>query len=388
MKRIDWIYLVAVLLLVGMGLVSLWTHTPPTNLKNESITQNHFVKQSVFLLIALVLLAVVMIPSYVVSRKIAYLPYVLLLATLIALPFMVKATNGARGWIPVGPLKLQPAEIMKIGVVLALGRWLALARDLTTWRSLIMPFAIAGVPAAIIFAQPDLGNAMLFFPVCMVMLFIGGARTKHLLIVLAVVIAIVPFAYRFGMKEYQRARFTSFIWPERVPKDLSRQQQESIKACASGGFAGRGPGESGQSIPFYVPERPTAFGYSIIAEECGWAGSTFVLILFGLLFWRGAAIARRTGDPYGRLLVVGLTVFLAAQVFINIGMNIGVAPITGLTLPFVSYGGSSLLTCFLTAGIVLNVGARWVPTFSSRDLDRGHREIREFVPQAEKWLVH
>ena len=381
-RRLDWILLVAILLLVGMGLLSLWSYMPPTNLKNENLAANHFMKQSVFLGISLIAMALILVPNYLHARRLAYIPYALLLATLVALPFLVKATNGARGWIPIGPLKFQPAEVMKIAVVLALGRWLSLARDLHAWRSLAAPFALAGIPAVIIFIQPDLGNAMLFFPVVMVMLYTAGARPKHLAILLVATVVFVPIAYRFGMKEYQRERLTSFLVADRT----SYQQMQSIKASAAGGLAGRGQAEDG--VQFYVPERHTDFIYSIVAERYGFAGSTLLLLLLGVIFWRCAKIAERTTEPFGRLLVVGLATFLAMQVFINVGMNIGVAPITGLTLPFVSYGGSSLLTCFITAGLILNVAMRWVPTFSSRDLDKGHREIREFVPQKEKWLVH
>jgi rod shape determining protein RodA len=384
--RVDWLYLAAAVLLAGAGLASLWMYLPPT--KGENLAGNHFVKQAVFLGIALVVMALTMIPNYLWARKLAYLPYALLLGLLIALPFMVRATNGARGWIPLGPVKFQPAEVMKIGAVLALARWLSLAKDLTSWRSLIVPFALAGVPAGIIFIQPDLGNAMLFFPAVMTMLYTAGARTKCLLIVLCCTLAVIPLAYQFGMKPYQRARLTSFLWPEDVPRDIRYQQEQSTKACAAGGFAGREFTAQGDKVPIYVPERHTDFVYSIVAEEFGLVGSTLVLVLLGVLFWRSSVIAGRTTEPFGRLVVVGLMTFLAMQVFINIGMNIGIAPITGLTLPFVSYGGSSLLTCFVAAGLVLNVAARWVPTFSSRDLDVGHKEIRSFAPQPEKWLVH
>jgi len=381
-KRIDFVLLLAVLLLVGMGLLALWSYLPPTNLKNENLAANHFMKQAAFLGVSMVALVLALLPNYLHARKLAYVPYALLLLTLMALPFLVKATNGARGWIPIGPLKFQPAEVMKIAVVLALGRWLSLARNLSTWKGLAAPLALAGIPAAIIFTQPDLGNAMLFFPVVMVMLYTAGARPKHLALVLVATLVIIPVAYRFGMKEYQRERLTSFLFADQT----SYQQMQSIKASAAGGLAGRGFGEDG--VQFYVPERHTDFIYSIVAEQYGFIGSTLLLLLLGVIFWRCAKIAARTTEPFGRLLVVGLATFLAMQVFINVGMNLGVAPITGLTLPFVSYGGSSLLTCFITAGLILNVAMRWVPTFSSRDLDKGHREIREFVPQAEKWLVH
>jgi rod shape determining protein RodA len=168
-------------------------------------------------------------------------------------------------------------------------------------------------------------------------------------------------------------------------KDLTYQQAQSILAVRSGGFNGRYLPE-GVNHSFHIPDRHTDFIYSILAEEMGFLGSSAVLLLFAIFFLQAGRIAHRTREPYGRLVVVGLTVFCALQVFINVGMNIGVAPITGLTLPFVSYGGSSLLTCFLSLALILNVGVRWVPAFSSRDLDRGHVSIRGFKPPPFYWF--
>jgi len=149
---------------------------------------------------------------------------------------------------------------------------------------------------------------------------------------------------------------------------------------------GRGLGESGSQLPFNIPDRHTDFIYSIIAEELGFAGSTFVLLLFTIYFTVSLRIAHQSREPFGRLLVVGLTTLLATQTIINLAMTLGVGPITGLTLPFISYGGSSLLTCAVAAGLVLNVAARWQPGFSSRDMAGGSVEIRDFQPQAVKWL--
>ena len=168
--------------------------------------------------------------------------------------------------------------------------------------------------------------------------------------------------------------------PDQVPRELSYQQMQSVRATAAGGLTGAEYGGR------YVPDRHTDFIMSLIGEELGFVGSSFLLFLFAIFFTQAAWTAAHTREPYGRLIPVGLLVILAMQLFVNVGMAIGVAPITGLTLPFVSYGGSSIVCCFLSLGLLLNVGARRLPVFSNRDVDSGHRAIRDFAPQQTKWL--
>jgi cell division protein FtsW (lipid II flippase) len=212
------------------------------------------------------------------------------------------------------------------------------------------------------------------------MLFAAGARKRHLGILLLVLLLASPVVWLKGMKDYQRERITSFLFKP------CYQQLQSVKACSSGAIAGRGVGESGTATTFYIPERHTDFVFSIVAEDLGFIGSSFVLLLITLYFATSLRIAHQSREPFGRLLAVGLTTLFATQTFINLGMTLGVAPITGLTLPFVSYGGSSLLMSAMSAGLILNVAARWQPSFSSRDMADGSVEIRDFQPQNVKWL--
>ncbi len=386
LRRLNWPLLLAAVGLCGMGLLSLYTLSSPVNMANESITRAFLVKQAVFLGIALALAGVVVLPSYLNYRHVAYVLYGACLLTLAGLLVFGRYTRGARGWIPLGPVNLQPAEFMKIFAVLALARWISLSRDLQTLRGMLAPLVLAGAPALVILVQPDMGNAMLFLPVVLAMLYVGGARKRWLLAILLLVVVAVPVVYKYGMKDYQRYRLSSFLWPDKVPREFSYQQTQSVRAVAAGGLTGRGLGESQYAQPFYVPDRHTDFVFSLVGEDLGLAGSTLVIALFGTFFLLASRVALRTREPFGRLCVVGLTSFMALQVFVNIGMNTGTAPITGLTLPFVSYGGSSLLTCFLSLAIVLNVDARWVPTFSGRDLDRGHLQIGAFRPATDNWL--
>jgi rod shape determining protein RodA len=382
LRRLDWPLLGTALMLAALGLFSLAKLASPGNLTNVAVTNAHVVKQAIFFAVSLGIALLLLVPGYQVTRRFAYLGYGACILTLAGLLVWGQTTRGAKGWIPLGPISLQPAEFMKLAFVFALARWMSFTKDLESWRGLAVPLLLTALPTALIYKQPDLGNAMLFFPVLLAMLFVGGAPRRKLAALVIVALVAVPVTYKFGMREYQRNRLVGFLGTD---KDLSYQQAQSLLAVSSGGFAGRELPE-GINHSFHIPDRHTDFVYSVIAEEMGFLGSSAVILLFGIFFLQAGRIAHRTREPFGRLVVVGLTVFCGLQVFINVGMNIGVAPITGLTLPFVSYGGSSLLTCFLSLAVMLNVGLRWVPTFSSRDLDPGHVSIRGFKPPPFYWL--
>jgi rod shape determining protein RodA len=371
--------LACVLLLSGMGLLSLWTQAPPTDLAGKSITQSIFLKQVTFLGVALAVMGLVAWPHYLNYRHLAYVLYAVLLGLLALL--LVKGTyvNGARCWFTLGPIKFQPAEIMKVALVLVLANVLMYGRDIQTWKGLVLPIALTAVPAALIVVQPDMGTTILLVPTLLAMLFAAGARKRHLAVLVLILIAAAPVVWIKGMKEYQRERITSFLF------NPCYQQLQSVKACSIGGVAGRGVGESGTATTFYIPERHTDFVFSIVAEDLGFLGSSFVLLLLALYFATSFRIAHQSREPFGRLLAVGLTTLFATQTFINLGMTLGVAPITGLTLPFVSYGGSSLLMSAMSAGLILNIAARWQPSFSSRDMADGSVEIRDFNPGSIKY---
>lgn len=386
--RLNKSLIACVLLLSGLGLLSLWTQAPVADLSGTSITQSIFLKQATFLGGALALMGLVALPHYQHYRRGAWILYGALAVALLFLLVRGAHTRGARGWFRLGPFMLQPAEFMKIALVLTLARVLMYGRAVQRGFALLLPIAVTALPAALVLVQPDLGTTILFIPTLFAMLYAAGARKRHLVLIAAVLLAAAPAVYLYGMKDYQRNRLTAFVFPERVPPDLRYQQEQSKRACASGALTGRGLGESGVAIPFYIPDRHTDFVYSILAEELGLVGGSFVLLLYAVFFLQSLRIAHQSREPFGRLIVVGLATLFATQTFINLGMTLGVAPITGLTLPFVSYGGSSLLSCGIAAGLILNVGARWQPSFSSRDLAGGSVEINGFQPQAVKWLAH
>jgi rod shape determining protein RodA len=388
MPRFNKTVLACVLLLSAMGVLSLWTQAPPSDLSGESITKSIFLKHVTFLGAALAILGLSALPHYQLYRRLAYVLYGACVIALAALLIKGNYTRGARGWFALGPINVQPAEFFKIAYVLTIARVLMYGRAVQTWSGVALPVLLTALPAGLILLQPDLGTTLLFVPTLLVMLYAAGARRSHLLIIITTLLIAAPIGYFFVLKDYQRNRLIAFAVPDQVPPALTYQVKRSIEACAAGRLMGNGLGESGQNTPFHIPDRHTDFVYSIIAEELGFVGSTFVLLLFAGLYGQSLWIAFQSREPFGRLVVAGLTTLLATQTLINLGMTVGVAPITGVTLPFISYGGSSLLTCALAAGLTLNVSARWQPGFSARDMAGGSVEISSFQPQPVKWLAH
>lgn len=374
--RVNKVVLGCVLLLAGMGLLSLWTQAPASDLAGKSITQSIFLKQLTFLGISLAVMGLVAWPHYMNFRHLGFVGYLVLLGLLALLLVKGQVVNGARCWFNVGPIKFQPAEFMKIALVLVLANVLMYGKDVQSFRGILLPLALTAIPAALIVVQPDMGTTILLVPTVFAMLFAAGARKRHLFLLVAVLLAVAPVVWFKGMKDYQRVRITSFL------SGTSYQVGQSVKACSAGATFGRGMGESGAASPYFIPERHTDFVFSILCEDLGFAGASFVLLLIAVYFSTSLKIAHQSREPFGRLVVVGLTTLFATQTFINLGMTLGVAPVTGLTLPFVSYGGSSLLSCSIAAGLILNVSARWQPGFSSRDMAGGSVEIRDLQPRS------
>lgn len=379
-RGVNWTLLGSVLVLMGLGLQALGSYLPAASLQ-EGFFASQFGKQLAFALLSLFLIVLTLLPNYYSLRRVAYVSYAACIVLLIALFWFGKTVKGARGWFSFGTLSFQPAEFLKIALVLALARLLMFSRRIDTARGLAGPLLLTALPTGLILLQPDLGTALLLFPAAIAMLYTAGAKARHLGFLLLAALLVAPIAYRYGLKDYQRNRLISFLYPERVPKELIYQQTQSVRACAVGGVAGMGLGEAGRTRSLlWVPERHNDFVFTILAQDLGFAGSTLVLLLFGIIILQSLQTAFQSREPFGRLVAVGLTTILALQVFINLGMSLGVAPITGLTLPFLSYGGSSLLTCVLSTAIVLNIGSRWVPSFGSSEMRSGSAYIRELDP--------
>ncbi len=316
---------------------------------------------------ALAAALVLMVPYRVLLDR-AYLLYgagILLLLAVFAVGTTVK---GARRWIDMGPAMLQPSELMKVAVLLVLARYIRFREDQRTLRGLAIPFLLTALPVVLVLRQPDLGTALLFVPVLFAVLYASGARPRHLALVVAMGAAFAPAVYFFALHDYQRERVRTFLHlrspgaGDAEAKEHLRQEgwqaHQAEVAVAAGGMGGLGWAEGPQNRAGAVPEHQTDFIFTVLAEEFGFAGVALLAALLGTLLLFLADIARRTRDPAGKLLVTGVVVLLACQAWVNLAMTVGLGPITGVPLPFLSYGGSTTVTSFVAVALALNVGAR------------------------------
>ena len=278
----------------------------------------------------------------------------LALLVLVLIPPIGQAINGTRRWIRLGPVSFQPAELAKLALVVYLAAFLARRREALEnfRRDLLPPLVVAGVLAALVFAQPDLGNCLTLLVLTFALLFLAGGRVRHLGLVLAPALPLVAIAV--WMAPYRLRRITAFLDPWSDPRGSGFQIIQSWLALGNGGLVGRGIGASTQKL-FYLPEPHTDFIFAILGEELGFVGALVVVALFVVLVWRGLRIGLRAPEPFGAYLALGITVLIATQTLVNLGVVTGLLPTKGLPLPFVSFGGSALLVTMLSTGVLLNI---------------------------------
>ncbi len=276
------------------------------------------------------------------------------LLVLVLIPGIGVLRNGSRSWIGVGAFSIQPSEFMKLAMIAFLAKYLSEKQKyITSFTKGVLPaLALVFTAFGMIMLQPDLGTGTVMVGTCVVMIFIAGARVRHF--VGLGLIGLVGFIALILSAPYRIKRITSFMDPWQDALGSGFQIIQSLYAIGPGGLFGLGLGQSRQKF-FYLPEPQNDFIFAIIAEELGFIGGSFVLLLFALLLWRGIRIALGAPDLYGTFLAVGVVSMIAIQVMINVGVVIGLMPVTGITLPFLSYGGSSLTLMLMAVGVLLNV---------------------------------
>ncbi|HUS57103.1 MAG TPA: rod shape-determining protein RodA [Planctomycetota bacterium] len=352
-RRISWPTIMLAGMLLAIGLAFVFSASTDGGPQPQ--------KQVVWSIVGLFVFLVVILIDYKLLVDWAYVIYgaglVLLLATL----FLASPIKGSRRWIDLGPAQLQTSEFMKIAVIFALARFLPGRDSYRELIGLLSPFIIVIVPIAFIAKQPDLGTSLVLLPVFLGMVFVAGARVKHLITFVLMGILALPVLW-FMIEPYQKERVISFINqdskdPALLMDELYHLTQAKV-AIGSGGLTGKGWGQGTQNRLNFLPERNTDFIFAVICEEWGFLRAVGVLALFFLFFCSCASVADATRDPPGRLLVVGVMLLFATQMLVNTGMSAGQFPTVGLPLPFMSYGGSSLLASFVGLGLVVNVSMR------------------------------
>jgi rod shape determining protein RodA len=310
--------------------------------------------------VGLVVMLAALLPDYRSLERLAPSLYVIGVILLVAVLVAAPVINGSQRWLGFGPLRLQPSELMKPILVIVFARFLSKRAASGTplgFIELIIPALLLGAPVALILRQPDLGTGMLLVLISGTLLLMASLRS-HVMIVSSLGAAgVAAGAWFFYLHDYQKERILTFFEPERDPLGAAYHAIQSQIAVGSGGMFGKGFGE-GLSLLGFLPEQQTDFVFSVLCEQWGFVGAALVLVLFACLIIRGFMIARISKDPFGAYLALGVVGLFFWACSVNVGMVLGVVPVVGVPLPFLSYGGSALVTCMASIGLLMNVSMR------------------------------
>ena len=285
----------------------------------------------------------------------------LFLLGIVLIPGIGHKALGARRWIKLGPILFQPSEWVKLVLILAVARYFAnLGGRSLTWRDILKAFALVGAPMLLVLKQPDLGTTLTYTPILLAGLFLGGINLRQSLALLVAALVLVAGAWTSGkvLKPYQKARLTSFINPDNDPRGSGYQIRQSLIAVGSGGLWGKGAEKGTQTQGDFLPIPHADFIFAAFSEEHGFVGATLVLLLYFFILMRLIQNAQTAADLPGSLIIMGIVAVLTFQIAVNVGMVIGFMPVTGIPLPLMSYGGSSVLFTFLALGVAMNVRMR------------------------------
>jgi len=361
----DLILVIATLMVSIIGVVMVYTATRGPLLADGDDPKAFLKKQGLFVVLGLITMVVVALIDYRRLEPIANVLYWLIVVALLGVFVVGSSAQGAARWFSLGPLQLQPSEFAVLALILAVASYCARREaDGLAWRDVFRLLIMAGIPIFLVLLQPDLGTAMIMIIVLLVLLAVAGLPIRILIMLLVGTALLAVIAVEGGLlHHYQIARLTTFLNPNSHSTNPYVQEaiyngQQAKDAIGSGGLLGAGIGHGTATNLGYVPEQQTDFIFTAVAEQLGFVGAVGVLGLLGVIAWRVLHAAVVARDTFGRLICSGLFAFIAFSVFQNAGMTMGIMPITGIPLPFVSYGGTAVLVFFGAVGLALSVGAR------------------------------
>ena len=351
--RLNWPLLGLVLLLAGFGIFAIYSATWMRE-------QDFWSRQLIWLLVGLIICAVVSLRDYEWVRKGAVPLYLAAVVALVITHFFGAKVYGARSWLDLGIINFQPSQLAIIASIMVLAVFLSSYEEMPAPLRIAVCGVVAAVPFLLILIQPDLGSAITWIPVFIAMLYAARIPARYLISMILLVLAIIPLVVNFGLRPYQRQRIVTFLDPELDPRGAGWTINQSLTAIGSGGWEGKGfkaPNTLNELgfLPSTIVHND--FIFSVIGEQHGFLGAGLLLVGFAALIGLGLYVALQAKDDLGRLLAVGLTTLLFTHTFMNVGMTIGVTPITGLPLPLVSYGGSFLLAVLFSVGVLQSI---WV----------------------------
>lgn len=356
LKRIDFTLLFASLAIVIYSLIII---SSATHINNPSEERFWFVqRQGIFAIVNIIIAIIFMNFDYRGLKSYGKFLYVINIIMLLAVMFFGHAALGAQRWIQIGPISLQPSEFSKLIMIICLASVLEeKVGDLNSLRDLLPIAVYIGIPFILVLKQPDLGTSLVFMAIFFGMIIICGIPWRILFGLMVAGIASLPLIWQF-LKDYQKMRIMVFLDPNVDPLGSGYHIIQSKIAIGSGMIFGKGLFEGTQSQLNFLPENHTDFIFAVVGEELGFVGAVILLLLYLIVFWRGLQIAKDAYDIFGRLLAVGITSMLAFHVLVNVGMTTGIMPVTGIPLPLMSYGISSLTTNILSIAILMNIHLR------------------------------
>ncbi|MDQ6875680.1 MAG: rod shape-determining protein RodA [Actinomycetota bacterium] len=363
LRRVDWVLAVAVGCLLVLGTLLVWSATRQ-RLAADGLDPQGFLKRHAFnVAVGLVLAAVTAVFDYRMLRAYAPIVYVASCAGLVAVLLVGSTINGAHSWIVLGGgFQVQPSEFAKVGLIVSMAMLLGEKRDAETvprGSDVLLVLALAAVPLALVMLQPDFGTAVVLVFVILGVLAVSGASSRWILGLLAAGALVTFLALHVGvLKQYQLDRFRAFTHPTADTQGVGYTTRQARIAIGTGGLTGKGLFKGSQTNGQFVPEQHTDFIFTVAGEELGLLGAGGLILLLGIVLTRGLTIAARAPDLFGRLVATGVVAWLAFQSFVNIGMTLGIMPVTGLPLPFVSYGGSAMFANLMAVGLLQNVHLR------------------------------
>ncbi len=371
--RVDWVLMLAVLALVALGTLLVWSATTHREDLTGGDPTAYVKKQLVNVAIGVVLLVVVMATDHRWVRIIAPLVYLASICGLVLVLTMGSTVNGSRSWLQLGGMSIQPSEFAKLAVVIGMALWVAERAEARKGRpggslgDVVGMLAIAGIPASLIILQPDLGTMLVLSATVFGVLAVSGAPRRWLALLAGGGVTAAAAAVAAGfLKQYQVDRFLAFTDPDLDPRGAGYNVEQARIAIGNGGLFGQGLFDGSQTRAGFVPEQHTDFVFTVAGEELGLLGAGVLIALLAVVIWRALRIAARSDDVFGRLAAAGIACWFGFQAFQNVGMCLGIMPVTGVPLPFVSYGGSSMFAGLLAIGLLQNIHLRSTETVPSR----------------------
>jgi rod shape determining protein RodA len=354
--NIDWVLLLLVVGIAAWGLITVYS---ATHGRLETHLDDLYLKQVTWFGAGIVLMVLVILVDYQLLSRGAYLLLVVGILLLIAVFLFGRVASGARRWLMLGPLSIQPSEVVKVFLVLSFARYFTDTRREggLRFRDLLLPMLMVVVPFALIAKQPDLGTALVLFFVACALVFASGFPLKTLFLMLGASLIVMPIGWMF-LKDYQKIRIITLLNPDFDPLGAGYHSWQSKIAIGSGGFWGKGWLAGTQSGLNFLPEKHTDFIFAVFAEEWGFVGTAALIVLYLGLILRGISIDYMSKDRLGSLIATGVVAMLSVYILFNIGMTVGLTPVVGLPLPLFSYGGSSMLATMVAVGLLLNIRMR------------------------------